>query len=151
MRFPRPLFRVDNSPLREAASEGTPLDLSRATKLRHVEFVYESPRVQWIIATLRTAKTKTLQSISLAISYRAIIRAFHIEAIRQEWSSLDQLLVQIWTLHSLRPKLSHDRVVNLEIQSAKIILGKLLPESTRRGIVDLVEDHPVHWSWAVRL
>lgn len=56
------------------------------------------------------------------------------------WSELDRLLLQFWDSHSIRP-----RVIGVQMEGeeeekpARDWIRYLLPEVTKRGIVDLVE------------
>ena len=52
-------------------------------------------------------------------------------------AELDRLLVQFWVTHSIRP-----RVVNAAGKGLRGYGPSLLPELTRRGLVDLVEIPP---------
>ena len=81
-----------------------PFDLSKATKLTDLEFqLYTyTPTVQWITATLRTAKCPNLRRIRISSSM-----AFDPteERTQEEWRELDCLLVRLWTSHSIRPEI----------------------------------------------
>ncbi|KAF9780911.1 hypothetical protein BJ322DRAFT_1023594 [Thelephora terrestris] len=41
------------------------LDLSRAAKLKNAESRFTGPSVEWVVATVQTAKTKTLQQVTI--------------------------------------------------------------------------------------
>ena len=106
------------------------IDLSKASKLKYLEFVLADPSVQWITMTLRTVKSKNLQFIGIN-PYDDGPQIIS-EADHQEWQVLDHLLVQFWTSHSIRPW-----VMYME-EDLKDRVPSLLPELTRRGLVDLV-------------
>ena len=58
------------------------------------------------------------------------------EVIYREWLDLDRLLVQLWESRSTPPKIT--RAINEEQETGDYI-GCLLPETTKRGIIDVVE------------
>jgi len=111
-----------------------PHDLSKATKLKHVWFPQTGlwSSVQWITMTLQTVKSKNLRSITIYADHFVPVRVW--EAARQEWNDLDQLLVQFWSTHSIRPRVMHPAGRDLRDR-----VRSLLPELTRRELVDLVE------------
>ena len=89
--------------------------------------------VQWITEILQTVKSKNVQHIQISIYTDDEIS----EAIRQEWQDLDRLLVHFWTSYLVRP-----RVVYLLREGEKDMRDhaqSLLPELTRRGLIDLIE------------
>ena len=91
-----------------------------------------------------TAEHRDLQQISIHLpSYLtfanigADIRKMLGEVVSQLWFDLDHLLVQFWELRSIRPKVGRAGPVE-EGQNIEYCLECLLPEITRRGIVDPV-------------
>ena len=112
------------------------LDFSKATKLKHVELNY-SRSIQWITMAIKTIESKNLQQITV-FSYGGTISFQIKEAVPQEWQDLDHLLVQFWTSHSIRPKIMYRRNQGGE-DEARGFVQRLLPELTRRGVVDVVE------------
>ena len=113
------------------------VDLSKATKLKHLKFLrtIKRPTVQWITAALQTAESKNLQSITICPDDNVPESVW--EPVRQEWRDLDQLLVQFWTSHSIRPQVVY--VARKGGKDLRTDAPNLLPELTRRGLVDLVE------------
>ena len=117
------------------ASGKPPLDLSDATKLKELLFRYTRHSVQWIAVALQTVQSKNLQQITIQ-PYGAIANPVK-DTVSQEWQALDHLLVRFWTSHSIRPRIKYkggrggDRL--------KAIIPSLLPELTRRGLIDWVE------------
>lgn len=111
----------------------TPLDLSGLTKLRDVMLGTFNQNVQWITTTLQTAKSRSLQQITILTS--SDIKNPDSETVLREWRNLDRLLFQLWTSRSIRLKIGYKRGLG--------DLGGLtltsLPELTARGAVDLVE------------
>ena len=89
--------------------------------------------VQWITTTLQTAKSRSLQQITILTS--SDIKNPDSETVLREWRNLDRLLFQLWTSRSIRLKIGYKRGLG--------DLGGLtltsLPELTARGAVDLVE------------
>ena len=131
-----PSFVGDPSP--------APIDLLKATRLKGVVFQPRSWRVEWIATTLQTItpKHRDLRQISIRVApYTPIVipgpgpngGLIIGEPIRGWCLGLDRLLVQFWTSRSIRPKV---------MCTGKVMQGyieRLLPEITRRGIIDLVE------------
>jgi len=110
------------------------LDLSKATKLKYLKFLWTRSSVQWIATTLQTVKSKNLQRIIIC---QAIALPEEIEeAVYREWQDLDRLLVQFWASHLIRPRVTY--VVGKGGKDLRDHVPSLLPELTRRGLVDLV-------------
>jgi len=135
--FLQPLRLASTSPpfTHVDASEVPSLDLSKASKLKYLEFLLTVPSVQWITTTLRSVESKNLQFIR--INSFDNIREPVMEPFGQEWQDLDRLLVQFWASHSVRP-----RVEYIVEEGGKDLGGRapsLLPELTRRGLIDLVQ------------
>jgi hypothetical protein len=86
---------------------------------------------------LLTVQVNRLQSITLVLSPHVILNALTSDEVQQGWLDLDRLLVKFWTSYSLRPKFVYEWVgVTGDLEDD---VPKLLPESARRGIVDLVK------------
>jgi len=115
-----------------------PLDLSKATKLKDLTFMCVGLKIQPTVMALQTVESKTLQRIIIH-PHTATIRDPIGEAA-QGWQDLDRLLVQFWTSRSVRPQLLYGR--DKGGQDLKDRAPSLLPESTRRGLVGLVERRP---------
>lgn len=109
------------------------VDLSKARKLKDVEFRLYAPRVGWINKTLQTAKSENLRQITLFSSIDP--RRESDETARPEWQNLDHLLVQLWTTRSIRPALTYQKGWET---SDFVVPSEVLPELTRRGILDLI-------------
>ena len=98
---------------------------------------------------LQTIQSKNLQRITTSpyaaltnlpdisthpqLTFRTVVW----ETVRREWQDLDRPLVQLWTSHSVRPRITYEvgRIGNY----LGAFLPSLLPVLTRRGLVDLVE------------
>jgi len=115
---------------------GTSLDLSKATKLRVLEFRCRIPNVGWIAAALGTIKSGTLQQITIC-PYPATFRDLIVATDHQECQDLDRTLIQFWISHSIRPRFAYA----LEDGEKDVMdrVSRLLPDLTRRGLVDVVE------------
>ena len=67
------------------------------------------------------------------------------EALFGQWLDLDRLLVQLWESRSIRPKVIREAVVEGGLWSMKDCIGSLLPEMTKRGMIDLIRSqYPFH-------
>ena len=89
--------------------------------------------VQWITVALQTVKSKNVRRIRISIRASVNIP----ETVRQEWQDLDSLLVHFWTSHMVRLRVSYlARDGDMDMRD---YAPSLLPESTGRGLVDLVK------------
>ena len=117
-------------------------DLSKATKLKQLKFRKKNrSSVQWITMTLQTVESRKLQSITICPQGPGPETV--VEEAYQEWQDLDHLLVQFWTSHSIRPRVRY--VAGREGKDLRGDAPRLLPELTRRGLVDLVETPLYHF------
>jgi len=114
----------------------TQLDFSEAAKLRDVVFRRTWPNVKWTSKALHTARSGNLQRVSLELPRHDRVATGEAiwETVREEWADLDHELV--WTSHSLRPEVIYEP--GKCGQKMRVHAAGLLPELTRRGIVDLV-------------
>jgi len=113
----------------------TSVNLSAATKLEHLVFRLARPNAQWITTALQTVESKGLQRITLHPTAETFVRIKW--SVRQQWRDLDRMLVQFWASHSIRPNVTY--VVGLNGGDMRYHAPSLLPELTRRGLVDLVD------------
>ena len=111
------------------------LDLSKLTKLKDVVFGCTGSNVQRITMTLQTAESINLEQIT--IRSPTAFKKQIVESSYQEWQDLDRLLLRFWTSRSVRPKIWFKG--GKEGCDLKYLMPKLLPELSRRGVVDLVE------------
>ena len=111
-----------------------PLDLSEVTTLKDVMFERIWPNVQWITATLRTAKSTNLRKITITISSRGTLVHTIGETIRREWQDLDQLLDQLWTSRSICPNITYEEG-GTATGSGELVLS-LLPKLASKGAVN---------------
>jgi len=112
------------------------LDLSETTKLEDVEFRCSEPNVRSITMALQTAKFESLQRITILADATTFANPIE-ETICQEWQDLDRLLAQLWTSHSVCPKVTFKKIKGWG--GFRDVPPSLLPELTRRGVVDVVE------------
>jgi len=110
-----------------------------------VFFQTKSESVDWITMALRTIthEQRDLQQVSIHVasvsaSADANIRQVIGEAARQQWLDLDQFLVQFSESRSIRPVVKYQALIG-EGRGVRDCIGWLMPEVTRRGIIDLVE------------
>lgn len=115
--------------------ETVSLDLSTARKLKGVTFVCKTLDIHWIATALDTMEIKNIQGIAFVLSHDTIVRSLAEQSIHREWLDIDHLLAQFWASYSLRPRLSSE--CEQGDRSLEGDVAKLLPESTKRGIVDL--------------
>jgi len=133
--------RTNNLTLFQACSDPSSY-LSTATRLRDLIFQPGSQRVKWITMALQTItpEHRDLRRISIQVHYAFIyygmgFREFIGEVACREWLDLDRLLVQLWESRSIRPRVGSR---GMEWDSTLQFIGCLLPEITKRGIVDPV-------------
>jgi hypothetical protein len=111
-----------------------PLDLSKTTKLKDISLRCNGPNFQPFAIALRTVQSKRLHQITIQLCGVFVYPVE--EAVLREWQDLDRTLVQFWTSHSIRPKIY---VASGRKGDLRGFAQSLLPELTRRGVVDLVE------------
>lgn len=115
----------------------TPLDLSKVTKLKDVEFRLHRPEPQWTIMSLRTAQSQNLRQITITIDSLVAFIGPVGEVIHHQWRDLDRLLVQLWTSRSIIPKVRYERRNRRDDMGD--LAPSLLPELASRGAVSVVE------------
>jgi len=107
-----------------------PFDLSAATKLKDLTFLYNRPNIKRVTRALQSVKSKGLERITLrsgVYTFTSTIR----EKDYHEWWDLDRVLVQFLTSRSIGPKVVCE--VDLDLKGRA---RYLLPELTRRGLLD---------------
>ena len=140
-------------PWSAGGSDPASIDLSKAKKLKDAVFWPGSLTVTWIVVALRTitSKHRNLKQISIRVPYaftlidaEADIGRAVGEAVCGQWLDLDRLLVEFWEARSIRTKVILAPKMWEGKQDMGYCVGCLLPEATRRGIIDLVKPT---WSW----
>ena len=108
----------------------SPFDLSEATKIKRLDFELDnySLDAQWVSATVRTAKSRSLRQIY--IYYPSFYHPVT-ETVLREWRDLDSLLVQLWTSRSIRPEV---KPLTRKTKASGVV-SDLLPGLTSRGAV----------------
>ncbi|KAF9789128.1 hypothetical protein BJ322DRAFT_1017860 [Thelephora terrestris] len=100
-----------------------PVDLSNASKLKYLEFRWRGPDIRWITTAIQTAQFKMLLQITIFLSS---VRPISPNRIFLGWHELDHFMVQLWTSHSILPKILH-------WSGPQELMTSLLPELTKRG------------------
>ena len=115
------------------------IDLSEALSLHGVTFGSSFLNLGWVVAALETItrKNNALHQVTIyvfdEVSGGPDVSPF--QRFYREWTSLDRLLVEFWESRSIIPKLQNPW--GGEDDPAWYIRD-LLPESTRREILNLV-------------
>ena len=127
----------------------TPIDLSKATRLQKAEFRCGFLIIGWIITALQsiTSEHQDLRGISIDIPFPATFRKNSAIIVLVEergrpgmrWSDLDRLLVGFWESRSIRPKVMCPQPRTEDEGRVGDLAEYLLPELTKRGIMDVVE------------
>jgi len=98
--------------------------------------------VEWITTTFQPtiSKHRELRQISICVPYYSSIDIDTVEttAAYGQWLDLDRLLVQFGESHSTSPKAIYITWEGHE-RDMRGFTDTLLPELTKRGMVDLVE------------
>jgi len=98
--------------------------------------------VEWITTAFKSTvpELPELRRISIHIPYN--LAAFDVKRTRfghyGHWLDLDRLLAQFWESRSARPKVICTALMGEE-RDMRDFIGCLLPELTRRGMLDLAE------------
>jgi len=116
-------------------SETPPLDLSKATKLKDVEFACRKSDIQWIAMTVQTATSKSLRQITINLRLGPLDQTG--ERVHRELQDLDHLLVRLWTSRSIHPEVTY-RTSKGE-HDIKGLASNFLPELAGRGFVNVIE------------
>ena len=117
----------------------TSFNLSTATKLKHLVFHSTRSNMQWVTAALQTVESSDLRQITLRTPGNTFINTIE-ERVRRQWQDLDSLLVHFLASRSIRPEVTYN--VKAGEKDFRDHAPSLLPELTRRGLVDLVEYDP---------
>ena len=126
----------------------TPVDLSRAMRLRDMTFWINSLGPEWATIALRTITSnhQDLRQISIyAVHFSNLVKLGVGINIREaekrtigQWLELDQLLAQLWELNSTPPKIVC-RALSWKEKNVRDLMGRLLPEATVGGTVNLFD------------
>ena len=121
------------------------IDLSKATRLAAVAFRVDGCSVEWVTTALQTIPPghRDFRRVSIYAPRHltgagADVKQTIAEQFLSQWLDLDRLLVRLWETRSIRPE-----VVCVRPHKNKQIMmdsmGCLLPELTKREVIDLVE------------
>ena len=83
------------------------VNLSKATKVKEVEFRLHDQNVGRVTAMLQTARSENLQQIIIHFHCSFLFDPIY-EVARPEWLKLDRLLIQLWTTHSICLVFTHE-------------------------------------------
>jgi hypothetical protein len=129
-------------------SAPTSIDLSKAIKLKDVVFQLNEWWFGWITTTLQTItpEHQDLRQISVLVDFTIpfLSTGPSAETIGEQCLGLDRLLVQLWESHSIQPKVECTALRGKE-QDARDSVGRLLPEITKKGIINLVVRGPARF------
>ena len=135
VRFLHLPYPIDSLPPRLDPATAV-FDISAATKLKQLVFQCNQPGVQWITMALQTVNSKNLRGITVRPN-PFDLRYTTPEPICREWEDLDRMLVQFWSSHSIRPKVTYE--LGPGRGDMRVDAPSLLPKLVKRGLVDLVE------------
>ena len=119
------------------------IDLSKATKLKDVAFKLVGLDIAWVALTLKTITSKHRDLRGVLIEGHAFFKfdawQTGTTAVKdetwEEWADLDRTLIQLWESHAVRAKVRYSS--NKREESRELMGNFLLPEATKRGIVEL--------------
>ena len=126
-----------------AEQSSTPVDLSKAAGLKNMAFQIRSESVNWITMALQTItpRRRDLLQVTIDIPTRPVLVAIGGihgrglgETISRQWLNLDHHLVQLWESRSIYLRVGCARFG--EEQHTEDVIGRLLPEVTKRGAAD---------------
>ena len=150
-RFGTPCVHANDLSLIIGLPQPAHVNLSKATKLKDVEFAFWlHPRL--LLTTLRTVACdhRELEQITLTmLSLRGLNDPEDIthevaDTTYQEWLELDYILAQLNESHSIRLKVvRYNFRIDPDGSRERRRMNVLLPEAMTRGMVDLVGRHTV--------
>ena len=128
-----------------SALDDSLIDLSKATKLKDMEFGFQYLSIAWVASTLKTitSRHRDLQGVSIrgcdlsdstGTGWQANAAAEE-DDTREQWMDLERTLVQLWESHAVRAKVEYYSKTREESCE---LMEKLLPEATKRGVVELL-------------
>ena len=125
-------------------SQEASIDLSKVTKLKEVTFHLQHLSVACVTLTLKTITSEHRDIQESLIQARALSNltdwptstAAVGDNTRGQWLDLERILIQLWKLHTACAKIGYYPGMRGECHQ---LMGDLLPEATKRGIVELVK------------
>jgi len=133
-------------PFPPANSWTASIDFSGATILKEAVFRLRMLDPIWIVMALQTitSEHRHFQWISIHAPYNlpstidpTSLKPTLGESYYRRWMDLDWLLVQFWESRAIRPKIVYR--MSREKKGVCEFIGNLLPEITKRGVINLVE------------
>ena len=145
----RTCIHTDNFIPFPVGSGRTPVDLSKAKKLKNVVFRLKLWSIDWITTILRTItlEHRDIRQISIHVPHYltlcgtgADVKETVGETACEQLLDLDRLMSQLWESHSIRPRVVCTMLKGGE-RSVCVgdCIGCLLPEITGRKIIDPIE------------
>ena len=123
---------------------GVSIDLSKATNLRGVVIRLRNPDGTWagLMFKTLTSEHKDLRWISIYMGFRGQVDIHQLQQrdqaeISRRWRDLDHTLVQLWESNKTATRIIYITAGDGKTR-AREYAEQLLPEITRRGIVELV-------------
>ena len=124
------------------------IDLSKATKLEDVTLHFEDLSVAWVASTLKTITSGHRNLREVSIEGRALSDSTDWPAnaaavdddMREQWAELERTLIQLWESHAIHAKVNY---YSRKREESRELMGDLLQEATKRGIVGLADISPV--------
>jgi hypothetical protein len=115
------------------------IDLSEAIRLKEVKFIFDAIKDVWTTAALKTITSKHTQfkKVSMFISMEEILY-FMGKNILDRWMDFDRVLVQLWESHAIHTQVTYS--TEQEEKEAREYIGSLLPEMTKRGRLEMVDE-----------
>ncbi|KAF9789311.1 hypothetical protein BJ322DRAFT_1208557 [Thelephora terrestris] len=122
------------------------IDFSEVINLKDVAFGLAGPEDVWIAMALETITSKhtdfrkvsiTIQINPPNIDYPDYVRKAVGERVYRQWMDLDRVLFQLWESKKIYAKVIFSAG---EVGDGLEYVVALLPEMTKRGLVDLVDD-----------
>ena len=122
------------------------VDFSEVIGLEEVVFRSEEVEDIWAATALKTITSKHTDFRKVSIHVTPI-KAFPVgesvretigEEIYEQWMDLDRVLVQLWETNSIHTQVFYS--IDEEEKDAREHICSLLPEMTKRGIVEMTDD-----------
>ena len=125
------------------------IDLSKATKLKELKLHFQDLAVAWIASTLKTITSKHMDLREVLITGQALFSSTDWstnaaavgDSTRTQWVDLERIIIQLWESHSVRTKVKY---YSMRREESNELMRDLLPEATRKGVVELVDISTVY-------
>ena len=117
------------------------IDLSKAIKLKVIQFHVEGLEIEWIIATLKTITQKHEDFKEISFNVTDVMYKVKDNPITK-WLELESLIVKFWEERSIQTKVIYGGPRckgRVEKGQSLILCPLLLPNVMKEGIVDMIE------------